>query len=837
MPSSRLITLATVVVSTALIASCGGDGGTSIDTITSVSVNPGNVTLQSLGATAQFSATAGGSQAAGATFSWSSSDLSVASVGATGLVTAVSNGTATITATAQGTTVSGTATVTVAQVATSIDLTPASDTLTSGETLQIEATIQDANGAGVPASLTWMSSNPAVASVDATGLVTAVTVGEATITASQDGATGTVTAVVIRADFMPTADVTLGGTVEVAEMMVPAGVIVTLSADAAIDAEGPVMIAGDVIGDCLGLSLTGQDAITISGTFSNACLDAGEDPPALTISGPALMNLDGATITSSGGMRISNAAPPAAAPARRSARLSRAEPQLTLEGTHLSVDPPTAPPGTETTTKGRDGKGIDIEVGGKISLNGTSMFAQAGGRGFNKTVANNAATDTRVTAGHGGDGGAVSISAPAGVSPEVIFSEAKGANRLVGGDGGPGGNSTLGSVQNPLGAIAPGGTAEGGNGGAGGNVFINLSTLAPMDGEAGPGGKGGNATSTGADGVPADAARVAQIGGDGRAIAGDGGRAGQNLLSAGSPDVPVEGGSGGEAIAVAGTGGAGSLENRDGAAGGWALAAGGDGGIGWIMVGGPGGAGSVSGGNGGEGQSVCITTEPIGFIGSIYVVTDPAGSDEFLFGAGPQPGVSLAISSEFVNEGGRGGDGGVLEGFGGLGGGFGTREGPAGATLIGPGANGGKGGAGEIPGMGGDAGMDKSGSTATVSPPVFRIGDGGGPCPGGTSPAPTSRRASLPAPTRTVRLTGAAPWVTVTGTTLEDGTFTATGRGVVNFNPNILVEFAGTFDEQAGTIVGTYTIDSERIITALHPIVYQVDVAVPPAARANRTGG
>jgi hypothetical protein len=64
---------------------------------------------------------------------------------------------------------------------------------------------------------------------------------------------------------------------------------------------------------------------------------------------------------------------------------------------------------------------------------------------------------------------------------------------------------------------------------------------------------------------------------------------------------------------------------------------------------------------------------------------------------------------------------------------------------------------------------------------------------------------------------------------LEDGTITAIGRGVVNLNPNILVEFAGTFDEEAGTLTGTYTIDSEKVITSLHPIVYQVDAAVPPA--------
>ncbi len=840
MSTSRLIGLALLVMPAALIASCGGDGGTEVEGVTSVSVNPGNATLQSLGATVQLSATAGVGQAAGATFTWSSSDPSVASVSATGLVTAVSNGTATITATAQGTTVSGTATVIVAQVAVTIDLTPASVTLTSGETLAIASTVRDANGADVPASLVWMSSDPAVMTVDATGLVTAVGVGAATITASQDGATGTANTTVIRADFMPTGDVTLGGTIEVSEMVVPAGVTVTITSDAVIDAEGPVMISGNVIGDCFGLSLTGRDAITISGTFSNVCSEVGEVLPSLSISGPASMNLAGATITSSGNIRISNIVLPAGSAAYGSAVAAQAELEIALGGTILRIDPLTAQPGEEGSTEGEDGKDIEIEVGGKISLNGTSMFAQAGGRGFNQTVANNGSTDGKATGGRGGAGGSITFSASAGVSPEIILSQTMGANRLVAGDGGPGGNGNLSSIQSPTGDIAPGGTARGGNGGAGGDVFIGLDVTATVDGEAAVGGKGGNASATAADGVPADAARVAQIGGTAWAFAGDGGAAGKNLLPNGSPDVPVEGGAGGEAIAVGGTGGPGSIENRAGAAGGGAFGGGGDGGAGWIMVGGPGGAASMSGADGGEGFSVCVMLGPEVFVGSIFVVTDLAGSDEFLFGAGPEPGISWDVSSEFLDEGGRGGDGGTLEGFGGFGGDIvSTQRGPDGETLVGPGGNGGKGGAGEIPGMGGDRGTDKAGFPATISQPVFKIGDGGDFCSGNTAPASTARTASLVETTRTIRLTAAAPWVTVTGPMLEDGTIAASGRGVINFTPNILVEFAGTFDEEAGTIVGTYTIDSEKIITSQHPIVYQVDVAIPPAPEApsSRTGG
>jgi Bacterial Ig-like domain (group 2) len=69
-----------------------------------VMVTPSTPTITGLGTTQQLTATgyAGGTPVPGVAFSWSSSNPAVATVSATGLVTAVGAGTATITATAPG---------------------------------------------------------------------------------------------------------------------------------------------------------------------------------------------------------------------------------------------------------------------------------------------------------------------------------------------------------------------------------------------------------------------------------------------------------------------------------------------------------------------------------------------------------------------------------------------------------------------------------------------------------------------------------------------------------------------------------------------------------------
>ena len=126
---------------------------------------------------------------AGATVTWTSSASSMATVDASGLVTAAGNGTATITASAES--ASGSAVVTVTQSVASVQVSPSAETIELGSTLQLTAEVFDENGYAVAgAEFSWESSDAAVATVDAGGLVTGVAEGVATITASAGPASG-----------------------------------------------------------------------------------------------------------------------------------------------------------------------------------------------------------------------------------------------------------------------------------------------------------------------------------------------------------------------------------------------------------------------------------------------------------------------------------------------------------------------------------------------------------------------------------------------------------------------------------------------------------------------
>ena len=126
----------------------------------------------------------------GEVLAWASGDTMVAVVDSAGLVGAVGNGAATVTAMAGE--ASGEAVVTVMQSAGSVVVSPAADTVALGDTLRLEAVAFDANGHVVAgAAFTWSSSDAPVARVDASGLVTGAGEGTATITATAGDARGT----------------------------------------------------------------------------------------------------------------------------------------------------------------------------------------------------------------------------------------------------------------------------------------------------------------------------------------------------------------------------------------------------------------------------------------------------------------------------------------------------------------------------------------------------------------------------------------------------------------------------------------------------------------------
>ena len=115
---------------------------------------------------------------------WTSSNEAVATVDANGVVTAIAFGEAVITATTtDGTNLSATCKVTVVPtLAETITLDKTEISIEATETATLVATVLPELTTNK--SVEWTSSNEAVATVDANGVVTAIAVGEATVTAT-----------------------------------------------------------------------------------------------------------------------------------------------------------------------------------------------------------------------------------------------------------------------------------------------------------------------------------------------------------------------------------------------------------------------------------------------------------------------------------------------------------------------------------------------------------------------------------------------------------------------------------------------------------------------------
>ncbi|PYP15632.1 MAG: hypothetical protein DMD54_11640 [Gemmatimonadetes bacterium] len=184
--------------SAAITATSEGQSGTAAITVTdvavaSVAVSPASASVAA-GSTVQLTATpkdANGNTLSGRVVTWSSSNTAAAVVNASGLVTGIAAGSATITATSE--TKTGTAAITVTAVpVASVSVSPASASVAAGNTVQLTATPKDANGNTLSGRVvTWSSDNTAAATVNASGLVTGIAAGSATITATSEGHSGT----------------------------------------------------------------------------------------------------------------------------------------------------------------------------------------------------------------------------------------------------------------------------------------------------------------------------------------------------------------------------------------------------------------------------------------------------------------------------------------------------------------------------------------------------------------------------------------------------------------------------------------------------------------------
>lgn len=152
--------------------------------VSSITLNKSSLSL-GVGETSQLSASVYPTSATNRSVSWASDDTSVITVSSSGLVTAKSAGTATITCRANdGSGKKATCSISVKEAVkpTSITLNKTKASLTEDETLQLTATVSPSDAADK--TVTWMSDNAAVATVNASGLVTAKGGGTANIIAT-----------------------------------------------------------------------------------------------------------------------------------------------------------------------------------------------------------------------------------------------------------------------------------------------------------------------------------------------------------------------------------------------------------------------------------------------------------------------------------------------------------------------------------------------------------------------------------------------------------------------------------------------------------------------------
>ena len=181
-----------------ITATCGDVSATCAVTVVatpveSVTLNQTTASLR-VGQTVTLTATVQPEDATDKTVTWSSSNEAVATVDAEGKVTAMALGEAVITATCGD--VSATCAVTVvATPVESVTLNQTTASLRVGQTVTLTATVQPEDA--TDKTVTWSSSNEAVATVDAEGKVTAMALGEAVITASCGDASATCAVTVI----------------------------------------------------------------------------------------------------------------------------------------------------------------------------------------------------------------------------------------------------------------------------------------------------------------------------------------------------------------------------------------------------------------------------------------------------------------------------------------------------------------------------------------------------------------------------------------------------------------------------------------------------------------
>jgi len=162
-------------------------------TLQTITVSPANASLAP-GLSLQFDAV--GSYSDNTTHDlttsagWSTADSTVATINASGLATAIADGSTTVSATLGS--ANGSTGLTVAPSLVSVQVNPSNPSSAAGTTQPFTATgtFSDGSQQDVTGSATWSSSQPAVATIASNGLATCVAAGQTTITATAGSVAG-----------------------------------------------------------------------------------------------------------------------------------------------------------------------------------------------------------------------------------------------------------------------------------------------------------------------------------------------------------------------------------------------------------------------------------------------------------------------------------------------------------------------------------------------------------------------------------------------------------------------------------------------------------------------
>ena len=199
---------------------------------------------------------------AGRIISWSTGTPTVISITQAGIVTGLTLGTARVIARAEGVADTVTLSVTNVPVSTVVSA-PLQVTLLEGQTRQLSVVVTDSTGRDVTdRPIEWISGDPSKATVNATGLVTAIASGVVSIVATSEGRGGQSTVIIQQT---PVDSIVVPGSFTLARGFTSAFAITLLDSRGNTLRNRNVVVTSDTPGVAFGAPNAQSNLVTVSG--------------------------------------------------------------------------------------------------------------------------------------------------------------------------------------------------------------------------------------------------------------------------------------------------------------------------------------------------------------------------------------------------------------------------------------------------------------------------------------------------------------------------------------------------------------------------------------------